>query len=144
MDEVFFSVLETNLQAAEQQKQQAMFDRLQAVADAINRSIAATQPPEVRLVNTLLSAAYPDETRKLLEANRKALSPQLLNWMQAVAQDLRQDGRNDAADQLAKILEQATELTGTPVPSEAVSAAQAAPPAPQPAQPKPQILIAKR
>jgi hypothetical protein len=144
LDEVFFSVLETNLQAAEQQKQQAMFDRLQAVADAINRSISASQPPEVRLVNALLSVAYPDETRKLLEANRKAFSPQLLNWMQAVAQDLRQDGRTDAADQLAKILEQAAELTGAPAPSAAVWAAQAAPAAPQPAQPKPQILIAKR
>jgi hypothetical protein len=64
--------------------------------------------------------------------------------MQAVAQDLRQDGRTDAADQLVKILEQAAELTGAPAPSAAVSTAQAAPTAPQPAQPKPQILIAKR
>jgi hypothetical protein len=144
MDEMFFNVLEANLQAAEQQKQSATLDRLQAVADAVSRSIAAAQPPEVRFVNALLSAAYPDETRKLLEANRKALSPQLLNWMHAVADDLRQDGRADAADQLAKIIEQAAELAGAPAPSASVSAAQAAAPASQPAQPKPQILIAKR
>jgi hypothetical protein len=141
LDEAFFGVLEANLQAAEQEKQRATFDRLQAVADAISRAIAAAQPPEVRFVNALLSAAYPDETRKLLEANRKALSPQFLEWMRAVAEDLRQDGRADAGDQLAKIIEQATALAGAPVPS---SAAQAAPVAPQAGQPKPQILIAKR
>ena len=144
MDEMFFNMLEANLQAAEQQKQPATFDRLQAVADAVSRSMAAAQPPEVRFVNALLSAAYPDETRKLLAANRKALSPQLLTWMRAVADDLRQDGRADAADQLAKIVEQAAALAGAPAPSAAVSAAPAAPTAPQPAQPKPQILIAKR
>jgi hypothetical protein len=144
LDEAFFGVLEANMQAAEQQQQQATFDRLQAVADAISRSIAAAQPPEVRFVNALLSAAYPDETRKLLEANRKALSPQLLEWMRAVAEDLRQDGRTDAGDQLAKIIEQATELAGAPALSTAAQAAPAAPAAPQPQPPKPQILIAKR
>ena len=144
LDEIFFNVLEANLQAAEQQKQPATFDRLQAVADAVSRSIAAAQPPEVRFVNALLSAAYPDETRKLLEANRKALSPQLLNWMRAVVDDLRQDGRTDAADRLVKVVEQAAELAGAPSPSAAVPATPTAPTAPQPAQPKPQILIAKR
>ena len=144
LDEMFFNVLEANLQAAEQQKQQATFDRLQAVADAVSRSIAAAQPPEVRFVNALLSAAYPDETRKLLEANRKALGPQLLTWMRAVADDLRQDGRTDAADQLVKVVEQAAEMAGAPAPSVATPAAPAAPTAPQPIQPKPQILIAKR
>ena len=144
LDEMFFNVLEANLQAAEQQKQPATFDRLQAVADAVSRSIAAAQPPEVRFVNALLSAAFPDETRKLLEANRKALGPQLLTWMRAVADDLRQDGRTDAADQLVKVVEQAAELAGAPAPSVAVSATPTAPTAPQPVRPKPQILIAKR
>jgi hypothetical protein len=142
LDEAFFSVLEMNLQAAEQAQQQATFDRLQAVAETINRAIAAAQPPEVRLVNALLSQPYPDGTRKLLEANRRALSPQLLDWMRGLAEDLREDGRADAADQLLKIVEQATEVAGT---------AATAPPAPAeptppaaPATPKPQILVAKR
>ena len=88
LDEVFFSVLETNLQAAQQSGQRATFDRLQAVADAVSRAIAAAQPPEVRFLNALLSAPYPDETRKILEANRKALSPQLMDWMRSVARGL--------------------------------------------------------
>jgi hypothetical protein len=146
LDELFFSVLDMNLQSAQQAQQQATFDRLQAVAETISRAIAAAQPPEVRFVNTLLSLPYPDETRKLLEANRKALSPQLVEWMRHLAEDLREDGRADAADQLLKVIEQAAEVAG------ATASATAAPPTPAtpqpatppPVEPKPQILIAKR
>jgi len=149
MDEVFFNVLETNLQAAQQSGQRATFDRLQAVADAVSRGIAAAQPPEVRFLNALLSAPDLDETRKILQANRKALSPQLMDWMRSVAEDLRQDGRADEADQLIKIIAQAVEIVGATAAEPVAPAASAAPtqpvPASQPpAQPKPQILIAKR
>jgi hypothetical protein len=149
MDEVFFNVLETNLQAAQQSGQRATFDRLQAVADAVSRAIAAAQPPEVRFLNALLSAPDLDETRKILQANRKALSPQLMDWMRSVAQDLRQDGRADEADQLIKIIAQAVEIVGATAAEPVAPAASAPPtqPAPAgqpPAQPKPQILIAKR
>jgi hypothetical protein len=142
LDDAFFSVLEMNLQAAEQAQQQATFDRLQAVADAVNRAIAAAQPPEVRFVNALLSLPYPDETRKLLEANRKAISPQLLDWMRGLAEDLREDGRADAADQLVKIIEQATGFAQTT--GSAPSAPTEPKPPATPSTPKPQILIAKR
>jgi len=143
LDEVFFSVLETNLQAAQQSGQRATFDRLQAVADAVSRAIAAAQPPEVRFLNALLSAPYPDETRKMLEANRKALSSQLMDWMRSMAEDLRQDGRAEVADQLTKIIAQAVEIAGTAAAGSA-AATQPAPASQPPAQPKPQILIAKR
>jgi hypothetical protein len=145
LDEAFFSVLEANMQAAEQSNQTATLDRLQAVADTISRAIAAAQPPEIRLVNALLSVAYPDDTRKILEANRRALSPQLLDWMRGVAEDLKQNGRVDAGEQLLKVLEQAKEIASSPAPVTAPTVAPApAPAAPPPAEPKPQILIAKR
>jgi len=132
-----------NLQSAQQSRQQATFDRLQAVAEAVSRAIAAAQPPEVRFVNALLGLPYPDETRKLLEANRKALTPQLVDWMRSVAEGLREDGRADAADQLQKITEQAAQMVGTTAAAPAAPTAPK-PVAPPPAEPKPQILIAKR
>jgi len=157
LDEAFLSVLDQNLQAAQQSGQQATLDRLQAVADAIGRVIQAAQPPEVRFVNALLSAPYPDETRKLLEANRRILVPQFVEWMRALSQDLREDSRADAADQLDKIIVQASELMqAAPAQPAAPSSAEPAPAEPArkpgiimpgnepPAQSKPQILIAKR
>ena len=142
LDDAFFGILDANMQAAEQANQQATVDRLQAVADAISRVIAANQPPEIRFLNALLSVQYPEETRKVLEANRRALSPQLLDWMQGVAKDLKQNGRADAAEHLLQVLEQAKEMTPASATVAPVSAP--APVAPPPAGPKPQILIAKR
>ena len=144
MDEAFFGILEANMQVAEQSGQQDTVNRLQAVADAISRVIAAAQPPEVRFVNALLSVSYPDETRKVLEANRRALSPQLLDWMRGVAEDLKKNGRSDAADQLSKVIEQAKELASAPVSATAAAPVPAPTAPPPPPEPKPQILIAKR
>ena len=144
LDDAFFSVLEANMQAAEQSNQTATLDRLQAVADAISRAIAAAQPPEIRLVNALLSIAYPDDTRRLLEANRRALSPQLLDWMRGVAEDLKQNGRADTAEHLLKVIAQAQDMVSAPFPATATTAPAPAPAAQPPAAPKPQILIAKR
>ena len=64
-------------------------------------------------------------------------------------EDLRQDGRADDADQLTKIIAQAVEIAGATAAEPVAPTASAAPtqpvPASQPpAQPKPQILIAKR
>jgi hypothetical protein len=143
LDDAFFGILDTNMQAAEQSKQPATLDRLQAVADAISRAIAAAQPPEVRFVNALLSVDYPEDTRKVLEANRRALNPQLFEWMRGVAEDLKQNGRADAAEHLAQVIEQAKEIAGTLAPTTVVPAAPT-PTTPPPAEPKPQILIAKR
>jgi len=142
LDDAFFGILDANMQAAEQANQQATVDRLQAVADAISRVIAANQPPEIRFLNGLLSVEYPQETRKILDANRRSLSPQLLGWMQSVADDLRRNGRADAAEHLLKVMEQAKEMV--PAAAMAASASAPAPVTPPPAEPKPQILIAKR
>jgi hypothetical protein len=91
----------------------------------------------------LLSAPYPDETHKILEANRKALSSQLMDWMRGMAEDLRQDGRAEVADQLTKIIAQAVEIAGAAAAGSSAPT-QPAPASQPPAQPKPQILIAKR
>ena len=141
------------MQAAEQAKQQATLDRLQAVADAISRAVAANQPPEIRFLNALLSVQYPEETRKVLEANRRALNPQMIEWMRGVAEDLKQNGREDASGQLLQVIAQAQELVTEAAPAASPAPAPASGPAvitpssaaaPQPSQPKPQILIAKR
>ncbi len=112
LDDIFFSVLETNLSAAEQSQQQATLDRLQVVGEAAMRAIQSTQPPEVRFINTLLSVDYPTQTAQVLEANKQALSPQMLTWMRRVSDDLRHRNQSQAADKLDKIIQQAAELTG--------------------------------
>lgn len=115
LDDAFFGALEAQMAAAQQAKQQVALERLQAVGAAAMRAAQSTQPPEVRFINALLSVDYPAETARLLEANKRVLSPQLLNWMRRVANDLRGRGQQDAAAHLEQVIQQAADMIGPAV-----------------------------
>ena len=112
IDDLFFEILTQNLQAAQQQNQPQAFARLQKIGDAAMRIIQATQPPEVRFVNTLLQIEYPAQTKELLERNKQALVPEFIAWMQGLADELREDGRTESADRLLLVIDQAKEIAG--------------------------------
>jgi len=115
IDDTFFDILTRNLQAAQQQGEQAAFARLQKIGDAAMRAMQATQPPEVRFVNTLLQIEYPNQTRELLERNKQVLGPEFIAWMEGLVGELREDGRAPAADRLLQVIAQAREVAGLKV-----------------------------
>jgi len=112
IDDLFLSVLTSEMQAAQQAGDARAFERLQQVGNAAVQAIQGRQPPEVVFVNALLSAQYPDQTRALLERNRQVLVPELVDWLETVAADLREDGRQEPSDHLVKVVAQARELMG--------------------------------
>jgi len=115
LDELFFNVLGTQLQAAQQAGDVKTFERLQLVGDAAMRAIQAMQPPEVQFVNALLTAQYPDQTRQLLERNRKALVPEFITWLESVVESLKEDGRAESGERLSLVMAQAKEMMGAGV-----------------------------
>ncbi len=115
IDETFFEILTRNLQAAQQQGDREAFTRLQKIGDAAMRAVQATQPPEVRFVNTLLQIEYPNQTRELLNRNKQVLSPEFIAWMEGLAGELREDGRGQSADRLLQVIDQAREVAGLKV-----------------------------
>ena len=112
MDDLFFEILTQNLQAAQQQNDQQAMARLQAIGDAAMRVMQATQPPEVRFINTLLQIEYPNQTRELLERNTQVLGPELIGWMEGLVEELREDGHAPAAERLLLVIAQAKEIAG--------------------------------
>jgi len=112
VDDLFFELLTQNLQAAQQQNDQQALARLQAIGDAAMRVMQATQPPEVRFINTLLQIEYPNQTRELLERNKQVLGPELIGWMEGLVEELREDGRAPAAERLLLVIAQAKQIAG--------------------------------
>jgi hypothetical protein len=112
VDDLFFELLTQNLQAAQQQNDQQALARLQAIGDAAMRVMQATQPPEVRFINTLLQIEYPGQTRELLERNKQVLGPELIGWMEGLVEELREDGRAPAAERLLLVIAQAKQIAG--------------------------------
>jgi hypothetical protein len=110
VDNLFLSLLAANLRAAEQTGQAEAVERLQRVNDAVMDMILKSQPPEIQLINRLLASDYPEGTRALLEENRDALQPELFDMMAQLRDDLGQNGRQEAAERLGQIQEQARSL----------------------------------
>ena len=115
LDDIFFNLLATQLQAAQQAGDVQSSERLQAIGNAAMRVIQSMQPPEVQFVNALLSASFPDQTRALLERNRKTLAPEFVAWLESVAAGLKEDGRVESGERLTQIIAQAKEMMGASV-----------------------------
>ncbi len=68
------------------------------------------QPPEVQMVNALLSANYPDETEKLLTKMRDIADDRIIAVMSQFADQLSQQDRTELAAKLTKIMVQARKI----------------------------------
>lgn len=107
IDETFLSVLAANLQEAERRGSKEALEKLQAVWDAVLEVIQQEAPPEVALVNRLLSASYPRETRQILAENKAMLTDEFLETLDALAQQTEAGGDVQLARRLRQIRSQA-------------------------------------
>ena len=110
IDDLFLTVLASNLEAAEREGRSEDRQQLQQVGDTLMKLIRESQPPMIQFINELLEANYPEETRKLLDERRDQLDERLLELMSIVAEDLARGGRETTAERLRQIRQQATAM----------------------------------
>ncbi|MCS6773679.1 MAG: hypothetical protein NZ693_06160 [Thermoflexales bacterium] len=140
IDETLLSILESNLQATQQRGDREAFQALERAYDAVMQVIAERQPPEIRLVNLLLSARYPDETEKLLDEVKDKLDERFIGLLAQFADQLAQEDRTDLSAKLTKVMVQARQILPKydPAKDSAVASTPTQPPQ------KPIIEIARR
>lgn len=107
VDDAFFAVLTANIEAAETENRKDMVQALQQIANMIMTLLEDRLPPDVRLINRLLSAPYPDGTRQLLEAQREVLTPGFLAGLDQIVGELEQAGNTDVANHMKQVKSQA-------------------------------------
>jgi hypothetical protein len=90
IDDMFMSVLAANMQRAEKENNAELLERFEMVYDEVMSLIEAGLPPEVQIINELLRAPYPDGTRALLQEYRAEITPEVLDLMNAMAEDMAQ------------------------------------------------------
>lgn len=110
MSEAFFVVLSANLNAAERDGHPEWVAKMEQIGDIAIRLIQEAAPPEVQLLNRLLAAPYPDGTLQILRENIALITPELLDTMSLIAEDLARQGNLPAADKTKKVLAQAEAL----------------------------------
>jgi hypothetical protein len=82
------AVLSANLQEAQRRGRKATFERLTTIYDEIMAIVEEGMPPEVQLINELLRAPYPDGTRVLLKERQSELTPEVVQLIGQMADDL--------------------------------------------------------
>jgi hypothetical protein len=110
-DSVFLSVLEANIAQAQAQHQHEVEGRLLSIRNLIVEVMQESAPPQIRFINQLLQAEYPDGTRSMLRENQAALDDDMLSLFDILANDLAESGDTETSERLTQIKAQAQLLT---------------------------------
>ncbi len=107
IDDVFLFLLSSEMKEAERAGLKEAYQRLQAVWEAIEKHLRPQVPPELLLIETLLTLSYPEETRTYLQQHRDQITPELTELMRVLAEDLERQGEREGAKHLREIRAQA-------------------------------------
>jgi hypothetical protein len=110
IDMLFLAVLGAALRSAQERGEVEEVQRLEAVNQAALAILQEDLPPELRFVNDLLVAEYPQETQKLLRERRAKWNAEFPELLSALAEDLETQGRTESAQRLRDIRTQAEAL----------------------------------
>jgi hypothetical protein len=100
IDEGFLALLAAQIQAAEQNGATGAARRMREIYDQALDLLQETLPPDLRLLNELLSAPDDAAVRTLLRENRELLTPELLSSLQPLEEEMRANGRPEMAHRL--------------------------------------------
>ncbi len=103
IDEVFMAVLSANMREAQRRNARAAFERMAMIHDEIMAMFEEAMPPELQLINELLRAETPEETRDLLNEHRADVTPAMLDLMDQLAEEMEQR-KDDLSVQTARRL----------------------------------------
>jgi len=100
VDELFMQVLTGSIEAARKQGDLEMISKLQKIENIIQE---ASAPPEIELIEDLLSAANEQERRDILLANREKVTPELLDALTSIVSQLDEDENQQLAQQMKEV-----------------------------------------
>jgi hypothetical protein len=103
IDDTFLAVLSLNIEAAQKAKRSDALTRLVLINDAINRLMQEAAPPELKLIDELLQIEPESAAEEALKTRPGAITPELVDTMNYVGENLRQGGQNDLADRLERL-----------------------------------------
>jgi hypothetical protein len=108
IDESFLALLAANIQQAERNKATAAARRLRQIYEQAVTILQENLPPDLRLLNQLLSAGDEATVRKLLKENRALLSKEFVDSLKPLETEMRDAGRGEVADRIKTLRGQIT------------------------------------
>ncbi len=103
IDDMFLQVLQVNLDEARRAGNLEVSSRLKEIRDEVLKLIQASAPPEIRLINDLLSIESEPDAIQALHARQAEVNENVIAVMGQISEQLRQAG-NDVAAQRMDVL----------------------------------------
>lgn len=110
IDQTFMMVLRANIEEARRGGQLEVSGRLQQIYDTIIDIVQQSAPPEIQFINDLLSVETEAESLEILRNRQDELSPEFVDLMGEIINQLRQSGNEPAAQRLEAIRAEAATL----------------------------------
>ena len=111
IDDMFLQVLLANLEEARRSGNVEAANRLREIRDEVLNLIQESAPPEIRLINELLSIESEDESLEALRNRRSEINEQVVHLMGDLAAQLREAGNEEAARRLELLRVEAERMT---------------------------------
>lgn len=106
IDPIFLTILDGNIQMAQEQGNERAASTLQQLADLALIVAREHAPPEVKLLNSLLETDSMEERQSLLEEQSELVTEDFLILVESVIQDLHAQGRQKDAEKIQPIRDQ--------------------------------------
>ncbi len=103
IDDTFMAVLNENLTAAQRAGRPDRVARLSAVAEAINRLMQDSAPPEIKFINELLDLPSDEAAEAELKRRMNEATPEFMANLNYLIDNLRESGRPEVADRLDRL-----------------------------------------
>ncbi|MBI5080321.1 MAG: hypothetical protein HZB17_03315, partial [Chloroflexi bacterium] len=104
IDNTFMAILNQNYEAATKQGKKELAARLKQIGDLIMSTIRDSAPPEIKLINELLSIEDDEERNTAVKRRIAELTPQVIEAMMGLEEELKAgDGRPEVVERLGKV-----------------------------------------
>jgi len=107
IDDTFLAVLQANIRAAEQNKDQRTAERLTKILQKVLEILRESAPPQIKLINDLMSTASDDEAREIIDEHAPHFGAELPELMDVIADDLEANNQSRSAQRLRTLREYA-------------------------------------
>lgn len=108
IDETFLALLVANIQQAERAKATAAVRRLRKVYEEAVAILQEQMPPELQLLNQLITAPDEAAVRQLLKDNRSLITRDFVDSLKPIEAEMREGGRPELADRIKALRAQMT------------------------------------
>ncbi len=106
IDDAFLMVLQANIQQATEQKQEQVAQVLRGIYQEVVSQLETQMPPEMKFINELLRLS-PGERAEMLRERSHEVTPEIMQTMAALVNDLNAQGRTEVANELRSVMNQA-------------------------------------